>query len=126
MYYMILFVVDELEECPNLFAAWESVGVTGITILESTGLGRIRKLFGYRDDIPLMPSLSKLMQQTREEHHRTLITVVDSEETVDLLIAKAEEVLGDLNQPNKGALFVLPVLRAVGITPPKAEDSATS
>ena len=113
-HYLVIFVVDEIEHCPALFDAWEGIGVTGVTILESTGLGRIRRASGYRDDLPLMPSIRNLLQ-TREEHHRTLMVLVKEEATIDKIVAATESVVGDLNEPNKGVLMVLPVLRVVGI-----------
>lgn len=114
MNYLILAVIDELEKCPSLLDAWEAAGVRGITILESTGLGRIRKGKNIRDDVPLMPSLRNLLQ-TREEHHRTLFSVVNGEEMIDRVIEATEQVLGDLNEENKGVLFALPVARVHGI-----------
>ena len=113
MYHMVLLVLDELSQCPTVLDAWEEAGVTGVTILESTGLGRARQI-GMRDDLPLFTSLHKLMQN-REERHRTLFTVVDSEEMVDRLIEITQEVMGGLNEPNKGVIFVLPVSRVVGL-----------
>ena len=114
MHYMVMLVLDDIRACSTVLDAWEKVGTRGITILESTGLGRVRKAMGMRDDIPLMPSLISLLQ-SREERHRTLISVVDSEEMVDELIATTEQITGDLQAPNKGVIFVLPVLRAIGL-----------
>ena len=114
MHYMVLLVLDDIDHCPHVFDAWDKAGTSGITILESTGLGRVRRALGMRDDLPLMPSLRSLLQ-SREERHRTLFTVVDSEEMVDKLIEATQSITGDLSRPNKGVLFVLPVLRAIGI-----------
>jgi hypothetical protein len=114
MNYLVIFVIDEVEQCPEIFDAWEEIGVTGVTILESTGLGRIRRAAGYRDDLPLMPSIRSLLQ-TQEEHHRTLMVLIKEEAKVDKLIEVTENIVGDLNEPNKGVLMVLPVLRVVGL-----------
>ena len=115
MNYLIIFIIDEIEQCPALFDAWEEVGVTGITILESTGLGRIRRNAGYRDDLPLMPSIRNLLQ-SREEHHRTLMTLVKDEAMIDVVVEATEKVVGSLDQPHKGVLFALPVVRVVGVS----------
>jgi len=114
MAYLLVLIVDDIDKCPAIFDAWEEIGITGITILESTGLGRIRKAFGYRDDLPLMPSIRNLLQ-SREEHHRTLLTLINEEALIDQAIAATESVLGPLEEPHKGIIFVLPVLRVVGI-----------
>lgn len=113
MYHMILLILDDVNQCSSILEAWEAERVGGVTILESTGLGRVRKL-SIRDDIPLMPSLSRLLQN-REERHRTLFTVVEGEEMVDKVIAATESVLGDLEQAQNGVLFVLPVSRVRGL-----------
>ena len=113
MYHMILLVIDDPDQCPSILDAWDELGVGGITILDSTGLGRMRKS-GIRDDIPLMPSLSHLLKG-REERHRTIFTVVENEEWVDRIIEKTQSILGDLNEANVGVLFVLPVSRVVGL-----------
>lgn len=114
MSYMVMFVLDDIDKCSPIFDAWEAAGVNGITILESTGLGRIRRQAGFRDDLPLMPSIRYLLQ-TREEHHRTIFTLVKTEAMVDKIIAATESVVGDLNEPDRGVIFVLPVMRVVGI-----------
>ena len=114
MAYLMIVVVDDIDQCPELFDAYEAIGITGMTILESTGLGRIRNALGYRDDLPLMPSLRNLMQ-TREAHHRTLLIAVKNETRVDEVVAATELVLGDLNKPHTGVILVLPVARVVGL-----------
>jgi hypothetical protein len=37
------------------------------------------------------------------------------DDLVDALITAANSVLGDLNEPNSGILFVLPIERTVGV-----------
>lgn len=113
MYHMILLVVDDPNQCPSILDAWEAAGVAGITILESTGLGRVRD-YGIRDDLPLMPSIADLFKG-REHRHRTMFTVVESEGMVEKIIDVTEAIMGDLKQPHNGILFVLPVSRAIGI-----------
>ncbi len=112
MFQMVLLIVAKSDRVPDILDGWEAAGVGGITILESTGLGRVRQA-AIRDDIPLMPSLSRLFQH-REVRHRTIFTVVDSDEMVDKLIEITEEKIGDLNSPDNGVMFVLPVARVVG------------
>ncbi|HCB48866.1 MAG: hypothetical protein AMJ56_05345 [Anaerolineae bacterium SG8_19] len=113
MYFMVLLIVDDLNICPRVLDAWDAAKVPGITILESTGMGRLRQ-GSIRDDIPMMPSLSDLFR-SREHRHRTIFSVVEGEEMVDRLIKITQEILGDLNKPDTGVLFVLPVSRVVGL-----------
>ncbi|MFW5942824.1 MAG: P-II family nitrogen regulator [Chloroflexota bacterium] len=113
MYYMVLLILNNIEQSPDVLDAWEEAEVPGITILESTGLGTVRSK-ALRDDIPLMPSLHDLFR-SQEHHHRTLFTVVEGEAMVDHLIEVTQRTVGDLEQPHNGVLFVLPVSRVVGL-----------
>ncbi|MCB9137472.1 MAG: hypothetical protein H6642_03895 [Caldilineaceae bacterium] len=114
MYQMVVLVLDQLEVVSDVLDAWEEAGVSGITLLESTGLGRIRRKRGIRDDIPFMPSIERLLQ-AREEEHRTLFSLVESDEMVDKLMEVTTAVTGNLDGPNRGIFFVLPVSRTMGI-----------
>ena len=59
--------------------------------------------------------------QPREHEHCTLFTIVDSEELVDRLIDVTEEITGSLEGEDRGILFVLPVLRAIGVRSTREE-----
>ena len=110
--YLLVFVLDCIERCTDLLRAWEEAGALGVTILESTGLGRLR--MAMRDDLPLMPSLRDMLAG-QEMHHRTLFTLVPDEETVERIIQATVAVVGDLDRPNSGLLFTVPVSRALGL-----------
>lgn len=112
MKHLLVFVLDNLEQCPDILDAWEEAGVTGVTILESTGLGRIRG--AIRDDLPLLPSLHNLLA-SQEPHHRTLFSVIEDEATLEQIIAATERVTGGFNHPHTGLLFVVPVTRVLGL-----------
>jgi nitrogen regulatory protein PII len=113
MNFLVVLVVNNIDNTPRILNAWEEAGVLGVTILESTGLGRIRRA-GLREDIPLLPSLHDLYE-FGEVHHRTLLSVVDSQEMVDKMVKLAEEVLGKMDDPHTGILFVVPVIQAYGL-----------
>ena len=112
--FLILFVLHNPEKANDILDAWEECGVSGITILASTGLARLRKGAALREDFPIIPSLSDLLDQ-EEILNRTFMTIIKDELLVDKVIAATESILGDLNQPNTGILVVLPVLRAYGL-----------
>lgn len=113
MSFLVVLVVNDPSKCSDILDAWEEEGVPGVTILESTGLGRLRRT-GLRDDLPLMPSLRDLFE-SGEIHHRTLMSVVDDRSLVDKMIACTKKIIGDLEQPHTGFLFVLPVLEVHGM-----------
>jgi nitrogen regulatory protein PII len=112
MAHLLVFVLDNMEQCPGVLDAWEKAGVQGVTILESTGLGRLRG--ATRDDLPLFPSLRDLLV-SRELHHRTLFTVIEDEATLERVITATEQIIGDFARHHTGLLFVVPVIRVLGL-----------
>jgi nitrogen regulatory protein PII len=112
MYFLIVFVLNDPNQCGNLLDAWEDAGIRGVTILESSGLGRVRRA-GMRDDLPLMPSLLNLLK-LEETQHRTLFSVVKSQQQIDAVVDATESVVGDLETEDTGILFVLPVAQVYG------------
>jgi nitrogen regulatory protein PII len=114
MYFQIVFVLDNSDQCRDILDAWENAGIRGVTILESSGLGRVRRA-GIRDDLPLIPSLSDLFMNT-ETQHRTLFTVVKSQSQIEAIVKATQSVVGDLEQPDTGFLFVVPVSQVYGIS----------
>jgi nitrogen regulatory protein PII len=112
MAHLLVFVLDNPQQCPDILEAWEKAGVPGVTILESTGLGRVRGV--VRDDLPLLPSLTDLLS-SQELRHRTLFAVIEDEATLERVIAATERVIGDFTRHHTGLLFVVPVSRVLGL-----------
>lgn len=122
MYYLVFLVLDDLSKSHDVFDSWVRAGVGGITIIESTGLARLTQHQGYRDDIPLMPSIRSLLQ-SREEQHRTIFSIVQGEDMVAKLMQATEEVVGDLSEPNSGIQFAFPLSHVAGV-PRRAQGKA--
>jgi len=112
--YLILMVLNDPDQLEELLIAWEENGVQGATVLFSTGLGRIRQMETWRDDMPLIPSLRDFYE-VPENTNRTLFTIVKDEAQVDAIVAATKTVIGDLDESKTGLLLVLPVARAYGV-----------
>jgi len=113
MAHLVVLVLDDPDRCRDMLDAWEKAGAPGVTILDSSGLGRVRRL-GIRDDVPLMPSLSDLFRR-QEGHHRTLFSVVRDQSQVDAIVKATQAVVGDLDRRDTGLLFVIPVSQTYGL-----------
>lgn len=114
MKYFVLFVLNDTSKCDDLLDSWEKAGVKGITILASTGLGRIRQNVALQDDFPMFPSLSHIMEHS-ETLSRTFFTIVEGEEMVELVHTNTEAVVGNLNLPNTGILIAMPATKVYGL-----------
>ncbi len=111
---LILFVLHDPEKLVPLLDAWKQAGVSGATVLFSTGLGRIHQSKALRDDLPLMPSLEDFLPQP-ERLSRTIFTMVDEDGIVDRVVEATQQVVGDLFEPDRGLLMVLPVSQVYGL-----------
>lgn len=112
--YLILLVIDNPDRLEDLLIAWEEAGVPSATVLFSTGMGRIRQLTGWRDDMPLIPSLGDFYEAP-ENLNRTIFATANDEAQVDAVVAATQKVVGDLDKSRTGLLLVLPVVRAFGM-----------
>lgn len=122
MAYLVVLVLDDPDQTDVLLDAWEQAGARGVTILESSGIGRVRRA-ALRDDMPLLPSLRDIMRG-EEEHHRTFFSVVESEEQVEALADAAQRVVGDFSQPHTGLLFAMPISHVHGLHKVKPAEKA--
>jgi nitrogen regulatory protein PII len=113
MAYWVVLVLDDPDQTRDVLDAWEAAGAPGVTILDSSGLGRVRRA-GIRDDVPLMPSLSDLFRR-QEDLHRTLFSVVKDQSQVDAMVQATEAVVGELDRGHTGLLFVVPVGQVYGL-----------
>lgn len=114
---IVVVVMPNADKCHAVLAAWEKFGVSGVTILESVGMQKIKQWRAQRDDLPLFPSLRHLME-SEEYHHRTAFVVLDDDFDLDGLLKATEQAVGgDFDAPNSGILFVIPVSRALGMRP---------
>lgn len=114
MNYLILYVLHDPSLLQDVLNAWDQAGVSGVTILASTGLERIRTKSALRDDLPLIPSLADLLEHD-ETLNRTLFTLIKSEEMIEKVKAATESVVGDLDEPNTGIMAVIPVAQVFGL-----------
>jgi len=111
---LILFVLHDPGKLRELLDAWSEAGISGATVLYSTGLGRLNQAATLRDDIPLMPSLEDFLPQA-DQLSRTIFSMIDDEVVVEKVVAATQRVVGDLNEPDRGLLIVLPVSQVYGL-----------
>jgi nitrogen regulatory protein PII len=111
---MALLVLNDPDKLRDVLEAWEAIGVSGITILHSTGPGKLRQDPSLWEDIPLLPSIEDFYER-EELFSRTLISVVPSEEIVEKLASTTRRLIGDFNKPDTGIFVVLPVMKVYGL-----------
>ena len=104
--YIIMFVLNDSKKLDMILDGWNKIGVKGVTILDSIGAYRVRKR---------IPGRFAFTTATADESSKTLIAMVESEETVKNCLAETEHLIGDLSEPNTGIFTYWPVSEIKGI-----------
>ena len=118
--YLLIMVLDDSTRLNEVLAAWMAAGVTGVTILESTGVNRV--LLRQRAELAYA-GFSQIFGSGRVGHN-TLFAVVDNQDLAEAAVAATEDVLGDLTRPDTGLIFTVPVAQAWGLPRPGAGSPA--
>jgi hypothetical protein len=107
--YMIMLVLDNPAQLDQVLEAWEQAGIRGATIVESTGIQRLR-----RRNIPMryvFPASGIV-----EEGHLTLFVIVESEARIQDCLAATQSVTGNLDGPNTGVFAAWPLSLVRGVS----------
>ncbi len=115
---MLVVVINEEEKLDAILAAFLEIGITGATVLQSEGMGRL-----LSQDIPIFAGLQTLISRSRPRN-RTLFSVVDDPEKTDRALELLAEICGDMGSPATGIAFTIPVTRAVGLAAELDDTSA--
>mgnify|MGYP001828310851 CR=1 FL=1 len=107
---LLIILLDDLAHLPDLLEAFRSIGVPGVTILESAGAYRVESWLSRVG----LGGLDRLFE-SREVRRRTLLAAVESEDLLAQAIAEAERVVGGFERPDSGLLLVMPVSRVKGL-----------
>ncbi|HOJ09137.1 MAG TPA: hypothetical protein PK733_00900 [Clostridiales bacterium] len=110
---LLVLVLNKVELLDELLKSFVSAGIKGATILDSMGMARALTS-GGNEDIPIFGSL-RLILNEGHPYNKTLFVVLKDDE-VNICVRCIREVVGDLNKPDVGILFTVPVNFIEGLT----------
>jgi nitrogen regulatory protein P-II 1 len=113
---LLIAVINEEEKLDEILSGLVELGVTGATIINSEGMGRV-----VSHDIPIFAGLGGLASRSRPQN-QTIFSVIREDEKVDGVIALLREICGDLHDPATGIVFTIPVNRVVGLAPELGDE----
>ncbi len=108
---LLIAVINDVDRMDEVLAGFLEIGITGATILDSEGMGRV-----LSHDIPIFAGLQTLISRSRPQN-QTLFSVIDDPRKVDGAIEVLQEVCGRLEDPATGIAITVPVSRVVGLAP---------
>ncbi len=112
-YYYMGLILRNLDLEEGVIKAWTEVNKSVITSLDCEGQNT-KQAYYRRDDLPLFPSLSRLMDSDDEEQ-KLLFTLVKGQDVLQKMIEATQRVTGDLSQPGRGILFAWPLPLVIGL-----------
>lgn len=110
---MLFFVLDDPDLLMPVLDAWEKAGIRGVTIIESTGLQRVKHKF--------VPMRFAIPFYTDEVGHQTLMAIVEDEGFIQAALEAAESVVGDLTNGRTGVFAAWPLSFTKGLDNKKTE-----
>ena len=111
--YLLVNVLEQSEQLPTIMEQFAKIGITGSTVIDSTGMGRV--LMRTRATLPVMQQINKVTTDL-ESSNKTILTVIREKKRLDKAIKIVKSLCGDLGQPGKGILFTLPLDLVEGVS----------
>jgi nitrogen regulatory protein P-II 1 len=108
---LLIAVINREEMVEEVLAGFLEVGITGATLINSEGMGRLLSA-----EMPIFAGVEALAGMSRPRN-QTLFSVVRDDAMVDRALAVIREVCGDMHEPATGIAFAVPVTRVVGLAP---------
>src|SRR5690606_12250364 len=115
---LLVAVINESEKLDEILSGLVELGVTGATIINSEGMGRV-----LSHEIPIFAGLEMLASRSRPRN-QTIFSVIREDEKVEAVITLLQEICGNLEDPATGIVVTVPVTRAFGLAPELGEEPA--
>ena len=112
---LLIAVINEEERLDEILSGMVELGVTGATIINSEGMGRV-----LSHDIPIFAGLEVLASRSRPQN-QTIFSVI-RDEKVDAVIALLQEICGDFDNGGTGIVMTVPLTRVVGLAGELGEE----
>ena len=114
---LVFLITPLIDEAQRVGDAWDDVGVSGVTYIQSHGFFTLKETRHKMSVLPGMMSLMEIMRNN-QQNNVTMFTVVQDDALVDKVIEATESVIGDIGRPDNGIMFVIDVDRVLGLRLP--------
>jgi nitrogen regulatory protein P-II 1 len=105
---MIMLVLDDPAYLTKVLETWSTLGVSGATIVESTGL--------HRHHLKHIPMRYMYGDSSLEETGNiTIFVIVEDEQKAQACLKGVEQIVGDLDGPDTGIFSAWPLTITKGI-----------
>lgn len=108
---LMVLILNRTERLDALLEGFSTAGISGATIIESSGLAQTLNRMGSS---LLTTAIKDILGAAAEDDNRTVLSVIKDEQ-LDTVRKVVYATVGDLSLPNTGVLFTVPIDFAEGI-----------
>lgn len=108
---LFVYILNQQEKLDEILAGFVEIGITGATVIDSVGMGRI-----LSKDVPIFAGFQSVVSGSRP-HNKTILSVVDNGDKIEKALELIEEVCGSFEDPGAGIAFILPLADVFGLRP---------
>lgn len=111
---LVVLITAKTQDGHRIGEVWKAAGAPGVTFVESYGLRRLQE--SARSAEILAGTLSMLeILRSNEETSLIVLSVTNNDADAERIVQATEALLGDMNEPDNGIVFVIDVERALGV-----------
>ena len=110
--HLLVLVLEKNTQLPEVLEKLYEAGVTGTTVLNSVGMGRLLVQYGRNSPVGRV-----IKDKLRKGNYtnKTLFAVVHSEDVLYKAVDAINETVGDLEKPDTGIMFTIPLDNVWGL-----------
>jgi nitrogen regulatory protein P-II 1 len=109
---LFVFICNKPEKLEEILEGFLEVGITGATIIDSLGMGRI-----LATEVPIFAGLRESLFGAATSSNKTILSIIKDPDKIQAAYNLIEEICGKLDDPGVGIAFTLPVERVKGLMP---------
>lgn len=109
---LLVLILKRLELVDELIKELAEAGLHGGTMIDSTGMASVLENY---EDFPMFGMLRKILDEGTEKEMSKMMLFVIKDEELEMATKVIKGVTGDLNGPNKGIMFSIPVSYVEGL-----------
>lgn len=108
---LLILILKKVELMEELIKELAEAGVKGGTILEGTGMARE---LANMEDLPIFGMLRRILADEDKVISKVMMFVLKDEQVMTTRTT-IKKVIGDLNVPNTGIMFSIPITYVEGL-----------
>ena len=106
--HLLIAIVNDPDHIVDILDEFYKEDIKGATVIDSMGMGHI-----IADHVPFFSRFAEIGKDPT--HNKTIFVVLKSKEMLNKTINAIERIIGDLDKPDTGIVFTIPIDYCKGI-----------